>query len=53
MIKYIFPSSPSTTWYGSYKNGYGLEEECAYNLTSIASSVNLVGDLIDLEMSSS
>ena len=36
-MKYVFPTSayPSHVWYQSYKNGCGLLDDCAYNISSI------------------
>merc|ERR1712203_1215942 len=51
-MKYVFPTTnfSSHTWYISFKNGCGLDEDCAYNLTSISDSGSRVKALIQHEM---
>lgn len=51
--KYVFPTShiESHVWYISFKNGCGLADDCAYNLTSIADSADRVSQLIEHERS--
>ena len=60
-MKFVFPSSNITSgppkkgktphlWYISYKNGCGLDDDCAYNLTSINDSGSRVKALIQHEM---
>ena len=44
-------SSRGHLWYDSYKNGCGLAEDCAYNLTSISHKASLVAAVIEREMS--
>lgn len=55
--KYVFPdaliadgdpSDPYTPrlWYQSYKNGCGLNDECAYNMTTIYESADAVKAVI-------
>ena len=49
-FKYVFPTSPDHLWYRSYKTpGCGLLEDCAYNLSSIATSAERVSALLDHE----
>jgi len=50
-LKYVFPTSAfeSHVWYISYKNGCGLFDDCAYNLSSIHDSASRVAALIDHE----
>ena len=48
-LKYVFPTSPSHLWYISFKNGCGLLDDCAYNLSSITESAGRVAALIDHE----
>lgn len=49
-LKYVFPTSPDHLWYQSYKNGCGLLDDCAYNLSSISHKASMVRALIDHEM---
>ncbi|GMH53047.1 hypothetical protein TrRE_jg4033 [Triparma retinervis] len=51
-IKYVFPNSAleGRVWYNSYKNGCGMDDDCAYDLDSIADSGGRVSDLIDFEL---
>ena len=49
-VKYVFPTSPDSLWYISYKNGCGWND-CSYNLTDIDYKSGLVKELIDHEMS--
>jgi len=54
-LKYVFPTSPIGTspkthvWYESYKNGCGLKDDCAYNISSIEFSASAVATLIEHE----
>jgi len=50
-IKYVFPTSPlqGHTWYRSYKNGCGLADDCAYDISSIQDTATKVATLIDHE----
>ena len=48
-VKYVFPSSPDRLWYHSFKNGCGLLDDCAYNLSSIQVSAARVAALIEEE----
>jgi predicted esterase len=51
--KYVFPTShiESHVWYISFKNGCGLKDDCAYNISSIADSADRVAQLIEHEKS--
>lgn len=50
-FKYVFPTSAleGHVWYVSYKNGCGLADDCAYNLSSIQDSASRVAALIEHE----
>ena len=50
-MKYVFPTSaiPSHVWYISFKNGCGLLDDCAYNISSIHDSADRVAQLIEHE----
>jgi len=50
-IKYVFPTSalPGHVWYQSYKNGCGLNDDCAYNISSIEAQASRVASLIEHE----
>ena len=50
-LKYVFPTSaiPSHVWFGTYKNGCGLNDDCAYNISSIQESATRVAALIEQE----
>lgn len=48
-IKYVFPTAPDHLWYHSYKNGCGLKDDCAYNISSIDESASRVAALIEHE----
>lgn len=50
-LKYVFPTTayPDRTWYESYKNGCGLAEVCAYNLSSIEESASNINTLVEHE----
>jgi len=52
-FKYVFPTSRFSghVWYQSYKNGCGLLDDCAYNISSIQEAASWVAGLIDHEMS--
>jgi len=52
-MKLVFPTSniSSHVWYISYKNGCGLDDDCAYDLNSIKDSGSRVKALIKHEMS--
>ena len=50
-IKYVFPTSPDSLWYGSTKQaGCGLCDECAYTKGSIAEKADLVYAVIQHEL---
>jgi predicted esterase len=50
-LKLVFPSSPDSLWYGSYKlPGCGLLDECAYNISSIDDKASMVAALLEHEM---
>ena len=51
-FKYVFPTSPldGHVWYKSFKNGCGLDDDCAYDLPSIKETSSAVGELIKQEM---
>ena len=49
--RYVFPTSPDHVWYQSFKKeGCGLLNDCAYNLSSITYKSSLVRALLDQEM---
>ena len=52
-FKYVFPTSAfqSHVWFYTYKNGCGLDEDCAYNITSIRQAALWVASLIEHEAS--
>lgn len=52
-LKYVFPTSaiPSHVWFETYKNGCGLDDDCAYNISSIQESAARVHELIAHERS--
>ena len=41
-FKMVFPSASLTggVWYESFKNGCGLNQDCAYNISSITDQAN-------------
>ena len=49
-LKYVFPSAPDGLWYHSYKNGCGLLDDCAYEISSIKARASSVAALIQREM---
>jgi len=51
-MKLVFPTTNISThvWYISYKNGCGLDDDCAYDLNSIRDSGSRVKALIEHEM---
>jgi len=49
----LSPSKPKQKgglWYKSYKNGCGLDDDCAYDIDSIHESADRVSALIEHEM---
>jgi len=50
-LKYVFPTSAisSHVWFNTYKNGCGLNADCAYDIPSIQASASRVAALIDRE----
>lgn len=50
-IKYVFPTTAihSHVWFITYKNGCGLAQDCAYNVTSIRESAGRVASLVEHE----
>jgi predicted esterase len=50
-LKYVFPTSvlPYHVWYISFKNGCGLKDDCAYNISSIEDSASRISALIQHE----
>jgi len=47
-FKYVFPTSPLAghVWYVSFKNGCGLADDCAYNISSIQDTGSRIATLI-------
>ena len=53
-LKYVFPTSalPGHVWYIDFKDPHcGLDDDCAYNISSIEESASRVYELIQHEMS--
>ena len=53
-LKYVFPTSalPGHVWYIDFKDPHcGLDDDCAYNISSIEESASRVNELIQHEMS--
>jgi len=50
-LKYVFPTTARTghTWYQSFKNGCGLNDDCAYNMSTIQDSATRIATLIEHE----
>ncbi len=50
-LKYVWPTSvlQGNVWYFSFKNDCGLEQDCAYNITSIQESALNVAELVEHE----
>ena len=53
-LKFVFPTSPLPAgfgyeWFITYKNGCGLDDDCAYNISSIRESAARVAALIEHE----
>lgn len=50
-MKYVFPTSAlqGHVWYESFKNGCGLSDDCAYNISTIKESAARVAALIERE----
>jgi predicted esterase len=47
-LKYVFPTSryPSHVWFHTFKNGCGLDDDCAYNRSSIGEAAGWVEALV-------
>ena len=52
-LKYVFPTSPLTghVWFNTFKNGCGLDADCAYDIPSIREAATHVAALLDHEKS--
>jgi len=52
-FKYVFPTSSleSHVWFNTYKNGCGLNDDCAYDIPSIQGAASRVAALIEHEKS--
>lgn len=60
-FKYVFPTAPflvesnygngGAVWYESYKNGAGLDDDAAYNISSIEYAGSKVASLVNSEKS--
>lgn len=50
-LKYVFPTSPLSghVWFNTFKNGCGLNDDCAYDIPSIRASAARVAALIEHE----
>ena len=52
-LKYVFPTSPLSghVWFNTYKNGCGLNADCAYDIPSIHTTATAVATLLEHEKS--